>query len=980
MGTIDELIAALQALKLKQDHVDKLWAADVRTIVDGIFAAMDMGGSDIDITTEQIEGGTRVTITDADGTQHSFDVKDGDNAYEVYKSTVPSGVTPMSKADWLASLKGADGAPGNNGHNPCLGRFTTLPTLSPNPFSEARAGDYLYYDTTDSQTSDPVTYIYHFDGTNWDAQGTVVDVSNLTFGSGEEVTDVIIDSTALVNPATNALAKAVDVAEVKDSLMVERDIILSQLLNYSIDNDTADISANSSTITLYCPVMQGDMVHATVGLSVSKAVRYGFSAVEPAAGVHVDNMQLKSGTSIEINIRAEQSGYFVMSHSTLHLTYTNTCTIAKLELPELVKEDLRKTGFYFSDDEDITSVVDGLPLHDMIIGNSGNWASGTGRYHSVLDATGIGTITVTPESGKTAYIAFLKSYQTPVAGNTPDYVGGTTLVNVTEETSYEVPNGAKYIYFNKATSSLTGLATMVKVTGKCYSSASVEETVRIIQPWCSYCTYAGLTGGFYNKNCNRENYSTVRFVAIKDSEPFEIKVSDNRYYRVYFYDKDFVFISHSGAKVAISAGVWTMVGPPAGTKYVKITVSVNQESEVEGSADSTTNLELKGYFDEQSEVYNVRPNTVNGYTNLHIYVNLTNPTACDGETSAAQDGAEYRNDFGLLYLPETYTNTGRPTRLIIYCHGAAVNYAPDVNPNNDATIRQDLEPEYWLAEGYAVMDMEGNPFDNTNEHVQTPQALDCYIAGYKWVIEAFNIHRDGVFVGGRSMGGGMVFGLIRGQSPIPVIAACPNVPATMTTIGVVGTGSQNAIRRKFFALHCGFELPEGYTWDTFDWTQGNNTGDIDTHGTMRNLCYVNWDKLVKNTPILGMTTDLPIDDTAKRALINSFYGTSDERVALWSQLHVIAKCPVKLFGCNQDTTCPPPKTSLLYYRMLINAAQIAECRLFDSTLSGSNAHHYDTQDATLRASVTTRFGEQMSNVPIVYIEMLQFWRRYEQEN
>lgn len=222
MGTIDELIAALQALKLKQDHVDKLWAADVRTIVDGIIAAMDMGGSsDIDITTEQIEGGTRVTITDAEGTQHTFDVKDGDDAYEVYKSTVPSGETPMSKADWLASLKGAtptinqttkhweingsDTGILAEGHNPNRGTYNVGDTFP----SDGIAGDYIV--VVDDTQSTPTAEIYKWDATqnDWDATG--VSPNDAAFEDGQLLPNTKIDNTALANPAANALAKARDV-------------------------------------------------------------------------------------------------------------------------------------------------------------------------------------------------------------------------------------------------------------------------------------------------------------------------------------------------------------------------------------------------------------------------------------------------------------------------------------------------------------------------------------------------------------------------------------------------------------------------------------------------------------------------------------------------------------------------------------------------------------------------------------------------
>lgn len=210
--TLEQRLAKLYA---KRDFVDRFNEDDVKTLIDAIRDAREHGGTaSVDITPISGGGGYTITITDSEGTEHTATVKDGGDAYEVYVSTVPQDQTPMSKAEWLASLKGDTGNDGSDGHNPCLGRFNVLPTLSPNPFADARNGDYIYFDTTDSQTSEPVTYIYHFDGTNWDAQGTVVDVSNLTFNSGESVPGTSIDGTGLANPAGNALAKAEDVLRI----------------------------------------------------------------------------------------------------------------------------------------------------------------------------------------------------------------------------------------------------------------------------------------------------------------------------------------------------------------------------------------------------------------------------------------------------------------------------------------------------------------------------------------------------------------------------------------------------------------------------------------------------------------------------------------------------------------------------------------------------------------------------------------------
>jgi hypothetical protein len=60
--------------------------------------------------------------------------------------------------------------------------------------------------------------------------------------------------------------------------------------------------------------------------------------------------------------------------------------------------------------------------------------------------------------------------------------------------------------------------------------------------------------------------------------------------------------------------------------------------------------------------------------------------------------------------------------------------------------------------------------------------------------------------------------------------------------------------------------------------------------------------------------------------------------------------------------------------MLKNAGQIFELRLFHS--DAPSAHHFEQQDSRAYTEVTTIYGKTMT-APLVYIEMMQFWRRYE---
>lgn len=500
-----------------------------------------------------------------------------------------------------------------------------------------------------------------------------------------------------------------------------------------------------------------------------------------------------------------------------------------------------------------------------------------------------------------------------------------------------------------------------------------QATPVTIQPELQYEAISTTTGdfGIANNITSLQHISTPRYIKVPDG--FRLRSNKGGTYQVFYYGEDFGYLSYETR--TLTAGSDVSVSPPEGTAYIKI--STYNES-LPGAL-SLPIVTLTGLFNNGWDVPNPRP-ADDGYHRIATLVNVTNPNCCDDVSNPAivQDERNLLWDYGMLCLPTTYKSVGAPTRLIIYCHGGNVNYS-------STAVRfdsQDLEPEYWLAEGYAVMDTEGNPFDNMNEHFQIPQAMDCYIAAYNWVLAHYNIRRDGVLLGGRSMGGGMTFNLVRAQCPIPVIAACPNAAHGMCVGGTTPAGTTGE-RQRFYAEHCGFDIPEGFDWETSYYA-----GNTYTDGSKKKLFYDNWDKLVKNVPIWSMCTDLPTSDEAKRELIDNFYvagsGHPSVRNTLWGALHAMARCPIKLFGCYEDASCPPADTANLYYRMLTNAAQIAEVRLFhsykDYSGTGTTAHHYDTQDPALRASVITKYGVEMQNVPIVYIEMLQFWRRYEQQN
>lgn len=445
-------------------------------------------------------------------------------------------------------------------------------------------------------------------------------------------------------------------------------------------------------------------------------------------------------------------------------------------------------------------------------------------------------------------------------------------------------------------------------------------------------------GGFGVKWWGRQYYRTPHYYKVLDGE-ISIEASIDCNVRISQYDKSFNFI-----------------------KYIDFsTLKASQEKEfkLNGSCTYVRLLFRKNSYLPEFEQPEVLVGNISEEEFLEVrsddegYQRLVIPVA-DPESDI--DGV--LPDYGLLVLPENYSNTGEATRLIIYCHGAGTNYASSITRFPTSA----LQPEYWLKEGYAVMDIEGNPFDNSNEHFYIPQAKETYENAYNWVVNTYNICKDGVFIGGRSMGGGMCFELL--QSDIPILAACPLVPCTNT---LWLWSYMNADRKKFCTDKMGFSGPAP------SWTSSKKLSDEEVQ-----YLYDNFDVLYQHSPFWKGIENLPDKDELFRvgrisADIKYYEAEND----LFSALKFKAKAPIKLFGCPQDNVVPSKRNSELMYQMLKNAGQDCEIALYDSNISAP--HHFELQDPTYMSDVTTSSGESLQT-SLIYIEMLRFWQKYEPES
>jgi hypothetical protein len=720
----------------------------------------------------------------------------------------------------------------------------------------------------------------------------------------------------------------------------------------------------SSTQTCrYISVKTGDYIKISALSSQPINWRIGFCTELPAENVQiVDLTSLTNLSSINQIFISQIEGYIVFNHSKSYIEEETLFKRQQKYVNDLVKLASKEA---LSTVTDIVSLVSSF---ENIIGtNTGYSAININGNMSTISTTKAVLYSYPVNENKYYKIAGRVGALNNLVGYA-FFNNNNELISYGERSSLEggrnfddlvlSPEGAVTVYVDGNTDFVLP---SVKLMTQAATDEQKEEVrkrlgisgteIKTIRPSMSR-DYLNIDGGIGHRNTAvdvRCVVATARFVKVFGN--ISVRSEYDRFLRIAKYNKDFGFIGYQDTNVSANSDLTLSVGNAV---YVKIMLAADSNFNVQIPMQD---IAITGTFDNDWDVFNVRPS--DGYQRIAVEVRVTDPNCCDQETDSVQDNGTIERDYGVLALPERYQPVGHSTRLIIYCHGAAVNYGYSVTRFNT----QDLEPEYWLSEGYAIMDIEGNPFDNTNEHFFMPMAVESYIAAYNWVINHFNIKRDGVLLGGRSMGGGMTFNILRNECPIPVIAACPNVPASTPNFY---WNYMNSARRTFCAQHFGLISNEVTL-----------SGESPMPASEWQLLKDNFDKIMKYSPIWNIITDLPGKDVLLADNMNidrnSSYNAYESE--LYSNLHAKVKAPVKIFGVKDDTTCYYRRTSVLLYNLLLNSGNLVELRLFQS-----GGHHADTQNPNMRASVTTVYGESLDNIPVVYIEMLKFWRRFEQNN
>ena len=167
-------------------------------------------------------------------------------------------------------------------------------------------------------------------------------------------------------------------------------------------------------------------------------------------------------------------------------------------------------------------------------------------------------------------------------------------------------------------------------------------------------------------------------------------------------------VSAAASKVTIGEnGNWAIDGVDTGVSAAPQTSETNS---VVGVVDGEK--EVTFHFSDGSSIavskggsgrtFAERP--AKGIENFSVQVNYYLEDNDKTSAGVKQDGIKTYKDYGVIALPENYsTDPNKPTRLIILCQGTGERTGASTNP-----VSADNHGwKYFLAKGYAVMDMNG---------------------------------------------------------------------------------------------------------------------------------------------------------------------------------------------------------------------------------------------------------------------------------
>ncbi len=145
-------------------------------------------------------------------------------------------------------------------------------------------------------------------------------------------------------------------------------------------------------------------------------------------------------------------------------------------------------------------------------------------------------------------------------------------------------------------------------------------------------------------------------------------------------------------------------------------------------------------FDQMAQS-RIKDNSKDIHFTVPVNIPLSGNSTMEVKTD---DSGTIYHDQAILKLPNNYSKTGKPTRLVYCAHGAGGGVtATSWFLNNYALV------DSLLANGYAIFDVNGGA---SVENMGGPRVIQSAFQAYKYIRQHYNVE-DKIFVIGLSMGG-----------------------------------------------------------------------------------------------------------------------------------------------------------------------------------------------------------------------------------
>lgn len=316
------------------------------------------------------------------------------------------------------------------------------------------------------------------------------------------------------------------------------------------------------------------------------------------------------------------------------------------------------------------------------------------------------------------------------------------------------------------------------------------------------------------------------------------------------------------------------------------------------------------------------------------------------------DVSEGVRNKGFLKLPPNYSQSGKPSPLIVFVHGSS-DFG-SINVTSMTTSYNDYY-NFLRDSGYAVFDCygygtkyTGSPGGYSNTW-GIPINRQCYSAGIKHVCKTYNIDAESVFVACKSLGGLQALSMFYDEC-LPIKAV--GMLAPEINIFNVNMGYTEANRRTIAAE---LEFSEDVN-NVLAFAQGENPPD----GF--------WEYVDANTQKwsghFAIFNGLPIKSSEKKQYYRNM---SNTRTMCRASLNR----PVKIWVAEDDDAISYAQCSA-FIASLNNGGYKGEIRTMPSGTGKHNAVD-SAANALQTTEVTTNCGVYYATIPTAYYELAQFF-------